>query len=381
MTRLRRSKPKETLFINGSGDASWIGGLYYRRNVLYSLSMCDELTDRFDIVVFTNHESKRYFEPLISNSCHLVVLPRKRGQAKLVKAMKMGKSGGVAYPAADGKAKRFLRIRPIEWIPDFQEHHYPCFFSKKELARRYERNRAIASSTAPLVLSSNDAKSDFKNAFPDHRCPVYVCHFVSFIEPEMAFVTPEYEAKVLDKYSFSPGDYFCVSNQFWAHKNHNVVLDAISLLSGSNWRPRVLFTGQLSDYRDQAYVKKIARKLNYAEQDGSAIVAGLVNRSEQLVLLRNARAVIQPSLFEGWGTVLEDCKALGVRAVLSDIPVHHEQCRTRDVLFNPHDPEALARIMLQMWEEPFERPELAYEDTRRRALEYGRQFLKAFTCK
>lgn len=363
----------------GVGGANWVGGLYYRRNVLYSLTMCDELMERFNIVVFTNRESACYFEPLKSDRCHLDVLPDGKRQAKVAKALRMGKRGGVSYPASDKKAKRFFRIRSVEWIPDFQELHYPGFFSGDELKMRHERNSAIANSATPLVLSSHDAKSDFENAFPGHSCPVHVCHFVSYIEPEMALVTPEFEAGVLGKYSLEPGSYFCVSNQFWAHKNHSVVLDAITLLSGGGWKQRVLFTGQLSDYRDPGYVRGVARKLSAAERAGVATMAGLVDRREQLVLLRNARAVVQPSLFEGWGTVLEDCKALGVRAVLSDIPVHHEQGRPDDILFDPRDPEALAGIMLRIWDEPYGRPELALEDTRRRAREYGAQFLKAFT--
>ena len=34
---------------------------------------------------------------------------------------------------------------------------------------------------------------------------------------------------------------------------------------------------------------------------------------------------MQPSLCEGWGTVLEDAKVLDKAVLLSDIPVHREQ--------------------------------------------------------
>lgn len=47
------------------------------------------------------------------------------------------------------------------------------------------------------------------------------------------------------------------------------------------------------------------------------------NRPE--ALLRAANAVLQPSHFEGWSTVLEDARVVGARVIASDFPVHIEQ--------------------------------------------------------
>jgi hypothetical protein len=61
-------------------------------------------------------------------------------------------------------------------------------------------------------------------------------------------------------------------------------------------------------------------------------------------------AVVQPSLFEGWSTVVEDARALGKRQFLSDIQVHVEQNPPNAVYFSPHSPEALARVIETAWD-------------------------------
>ena len=52
---------------------------------------------------------------------------------------------------------------------------------------------------------------------------------------------------------------------------------------------------------------------------------GILPRVDQIEVMRHCCAVIQPSLFEGWSTVVEDARAIGRPIIASDIPVHREQ--------------------------------------------------------
>ena len=72
---------------------------------------------------------------------------------------------------------------------------------------------------------------------------------------------------------------------------------------------------------------------------------GLIERREQIVIMKNAHFLIQPSLFEGWGTVVEDAKVLDKTIILSDIEVHREQKNHKCVLFNPYDAGELAELI------------------------------------
>jgi glycosyltransferase involved in cell wall biosynthesis len=69
-------------------------------------------------------------------------------------------------------------------------------------------------------------------------------------------------------------------------------------------------------------------------------------------LFRCAAAVVQPSRFEGWSTVVEDAKALGRPLIVSDLPVHVEQSHSAVSPFNffkAGDAEDLAAKLIAHW--------------------------------
>ena len=72
---------------------------------------------------------------------------------------------------------------------------------------------------------------------------------------------------------------------------------------------------------------------------------GFLDRREQLVILKNTIAVIQPSLFEGWSTVVEDTKALNKHIILSDLTVHKEQIQKHCDFFERKDEKQLAGLL------------------------------------
>jgi glycosyltransferase involved in cell wall biosynthesis len=82
------------------------------------------------------------------------------------------------------------------------------------------------------------------------------------------------------------------------------------------------------------------------------IFLGFIDRTDQLVLMKNALAVIQPSLFEGWSTVVEDAKALNQTIIASDIAVHQEQLEDKGYYFSPHDYPELALQIVAVLDHP-----------------------------
>jgi glycosyltransferase involved in cell wall biosynthesis len=59
-------------------------------------------------------------------------------------------------------------------------------------------------------------------------------------------------------------------------------------------------------------------------------------------------ALINPSLFEGWSSTVEEAKSLGKMILLSDIPVHREQNPQRSLFFGCNDPRELADALIQV---------------------------------
>jgi glycosyltransferase involved in cell wall biosynthesis len=85
---------------------------------------------------------------------------------------------------------------------------------------------------------------------------------------------------------------------------------------------------------------------------------GNIPTRDVAVLMRSSVAMLNPSLFEGWSTTVEEAKALGVRMVLSNLAVHREQTGGAAEFFDPGDPAAIAAILEKAWSEFQEPPTL-----------------------
>ncbi|MBR5376708.1 MAG: glycosyltransferase family 4 protein [Lachnospiraceae bacterium] len=310
---------------------------------------------KYDLVILVNEKHKKVFEPF-EGEASIVVCSDDTGVLKAVwKAFTCCFRFRVKYvfPLMPFGFLKLFGITPVSWIADFQHCHYPEFFEQEEVDKRNSNFKKIASSGNPLVLSSNDAKEDLEQYFRAGRPGVHVVHFSSFIDDELGKLTPEHESEVLSGFGLEKHKYIAVCNQFWKHKNHIVVLKAIGLLAdrdtGSDLK--VVFTGEPSDRRNPEYMDEL-KKLMDALGDRVQVL-GFIDRRDQLCIMKYAGFIIQPSLFEGWGTVVEDAKILGKRILLSDIPVHREQMNENCILFDPKDPESLADAVIRMSKEGF----------------------------
>ncbi|OJU12477.1 MAG: hypothetical protein BGN86_12690 [Caulobacterales bacterium 68-7] len=230
--------------------------------------------------------------------------------------------------------------RSIPWIPDFQEEHFTEFFDLREVEGRRTRNNAWFAGSRHAMVSSQDVANDLKRFYGQHNNIVHVTPFASFVEDELTGVDV---GAAPARYGLTQ-PYILVANQLWRHKNHAVVLRALAELGPDELAPLIVFTGKEDDYRNPDFAPSVKA---YAEERGVAHRLrwlGFIPRGDQLALMKNARVVLQPSLCEGWSTVIEDAKALGVPVVASDIAVHREQL-PRGLFFHPHDAQGLANII------------------------------------
>ncbi len=71
----------------------------------------------------------------------------------------------------------------------------------------------------------------------------------------------------------------------------------------------------------------------------------MVPRQHVFALMRTCAALVNPSLFEGWSSTVEEAKSLGVPMLLSNLGVHLEQAEGSAQYFAPHAPDELAGLM------------------------------------
>ncbi|MCA1986735.1 MAG: glycosyltransferase [Desulfovibrio sp.] len=254
---------------------------------------------------------------------------------------------GIRLLSHDAVLGRRSPVPAACWLPDFQHHHLPHLFTPEDLRTRLATEAAVAAHAQAIIFSSEDARQDYLQHHPHTAPKTHVLRFVAHAPP--AETLPD-AAGVLARYDIRE-PFFHVPNQLWTHKNHAVVAEALTLLAGEGrGAPLVVSTGSVQDYRNPEFFPALKARLQAAGLAERFRFLGLIPYPEVAVLMREAVALINPSLFEGWSTTVEEAKSLGKRLLLSNLTVHREQAPDRGVFFDPHAPAELAALMRQTLE-------------------------------
>ncbi len=98
-------------------------------------------------------------------------------------------------------------------------------FSRRAWWRRELGHQAQIRAGRTLMLSSEDARQDAERFYPASRGRTVVVRF-AVLPPRVDLEDP---SQVLATYGL-PSRFLYLPNQFWKHKNHAVVIDALALL-------------------------------------------------------------------------------------------------------------------------------------------------------
>ena len=238
----------------------------------------------------------------------------------------------------------------ISWIPDFQYLHLPGLFPNLDATQETRTNQKIIAQSDAVILSSNDAFEDFRRlALPGQEARGTVLRFVS--QPGSAVPTSTLTMESIEQKYLFRGRYFLLPNQFWAHKNHMVVLQAVAKLKQSGTDVLVLCTGNTKDYRlnGNPYINSVRSFMDSNSLHDHVRILGLIDYSDVLFLMRHSIAVINPSCFEGWSSSVEEAKSMGKPVILSRIGVHVEQNPAKGHYFDPDDAVELSGILARTW--------------------------------
>lgn len=334
-------------------DHSWIGGLNYYKSLLRAIY---ELPDRqIEPVLFIGERTPdallKDFPPVtqVRLSClsrwHAPWVARKLIQRATGRDMllerKLKQHGVVVLSHCSQSLGAESTIVTIGWIPDFQHLRLPEFFDDAERRARDRAFHEICTDCSRVLLSSYAAQADLSQFMPECMPKSRVLQFVSSVT-DMSCATAE--ADVRSKYGIA-GPYLHLPNQFWRHKNHGVVIDALHLLKRRGETVTVICTGNTADHRHPEYFRELMFKVEQYGLNDSFRVLGVIPYSDLLAIMRGATALLNPSLFEGWSTTVEEAKTLGKTILLSSIDVHLEQAPAGGRYFDPHDADALAGLL------------------------------------
>jgi glycosyltransferase involved in cell wall biosynthesis len=103
------------------------------------------------------------------------------------------------------------------------------------------------------------------------------------------------------------------------------------------------------------------------EQLDASGLAGKVNhlgyRSDIYAIMSTANVLVLPSWYEGMPNILVEAFAIGLPAIISDIPAHRDVLGGNQaaLLFPPGSPQKLADHLISLFQNPERRSELAIQ--------------------
>lgn len=369
---------KTKVLFDISGSDAWIGGIYYMRNIIYQLTVTETIMKKCELIVVYSDKYAELFDEFAS-SAKLIEYNSQNRYDRLKKLLYVVTKADLIYYYHGYKfdPMHLLRKKAIYWIPDFQECYYPEFFSEGQLEQRKKRVQEVVDSKHPLVLSSNSCKNDFLKFYDKQYSNIFIVPFVSAIDKEVEQARKLDISAILEKHDLKNKKYVMISNQFWQHKNHLTVFKAIAEAKEQGILQDIIFvfTGTMQDSRNNSYIDLLKKAIDESQINDKIRVLGFISRTEQLAMMMQAQLVIQPSLFEGWGTVVEDCKVLDKTIVLSDLPVHREQKNDKCYLFAPTDPKSLLTVLEKALSElKTDDPNIGLSNMKHSAIEYAKGF-------
>lgn len=365
-----------------SVNPNWMGGTYYVLNIINALDslpdeekpeilLCSSMADfqfalrnvsypylkRIDVKYpfFLIKRIINKISRILLNRNLLPVIPLLKENVDMV--FPLMKAGQVK-----SKSKK------IYWIPDFQEKFLPQFFNEQELKVRDDRIKGIITENAPVVFSSLDAFKAFKKFYPQGVNGKEKIYRFAVQIP----ATDNLDSKKILKELNIKKPFFYCGNQLWQHKNHKVLFEAVKILKDKGIDISLVCSGATEDYRNPDYFKNLCSFIESYKLKDNIKILGLIDRKAQLCLMKDCEAIIQPSLFEGWSTSVEEAKALNKFLILSDLEVHKEQASENAVFFDRSSAEDLAEKI-----EGFlvSRPEISKSDYNLKIQEAARNFL------
>jgi glycosyltransferase involved in cell wall biosynthesis len=333
------------------GGEGWLGGFHYLATLLSALK--EHAADDVEAVLLTppgvDPQLLQRLRPHLT--ADPVQLPLAGGPATTLGDLARRRAGrveevcrregvDVVYQHAEWLGSRF-GLPTLAWLGDFQHRVLPEMFGRRLAWRREARFRAVLRSATLLYVLSESDKQLGDACYPRAAPKLRALPFAVGL-PTEAFTCDPVETR--ERHGL-PERFVLFPGQLWRHKNYLAVVEAVAKLKAAGILVTVVSCGNPVDLRDPGHAQRVRARIAELGVVEQFRLLGLVPRPEVWALARASTAVINPSLYEGWSTPVEEAKSIGAPLLLSDLPVHREQRPAVATYFDPRDPDAIAAAL------------------------------------
>jgi len=234
---------------------------------------------------------------------------------------------------------------------EFPEVNYYREFELREELYKKALKKAVA-----ILVDSELGKENIIRRYNIDEDRVFVAPFAPSVN-----IYLDNNINVKAKYKIN-GEYIYYPAQFWSHKNHVYIIDALSILKSQGINLFAVFSGSNKGNLD--YVLQYAKKMGVEDL---VKYIGFAPNEDIYSLYKNSIALVMPTYFGPTNIPPLEAFAIGTPVVYSNLKGLKEQVKDAALLCNLSDPNSLATHLKNLLESEKLRIEL---------IEKGKQRLK-----
>lgn len=236
-----------------------------------------------------------------------------------------------------------LLIKPFVWhIWDVCHLEFPEFPEVRTSRKFEDREKftALALSKAAAVVADSESLKDKLNRY--YKVPLHKTSVVWLsTAPGLGRVESPAPSGALTTSPWGDSPYVLYPAQFWAHKNHIRIVEALAILKNQGTDVHAVFVG-----KEHGSLGVVSAAIDELGMQGRIHVLGYVSDSELDHLYRHAFAVVMASYFGPTNMPPLEAWSYGVPLIAS--AGHEEMVKDGGILFDPDNPEDLASALASL---------------------------------
>lgn len=240
-------------------------------------------------------------------------------------------------------AMPFRRLRTATAVTVHDLAVFDCAVTLPRLYLPYGRamiNNAVRRADAVVTVSETMAR-DIRCRFPREAAKVAWAWPGLYDHVRAGRAGAPYDNCALEEAAKAP--FFLMVGTVEKRKNVELVIRAFAKFkseSGNRKAWKLVLAG-----RPGFGFVDIEKAVRDAALGADVVFSGYVSDNDCANLYRDARALVFPSVYEGFGSIQNECMSMGLPIVLSDIPTNREVSRDYGVFFELGDVDGLAHAL------------------------------------
>lgn len=230
-----------------------------------------------------------------------------------------------------------LRYPVIITMHDIQHFHFPEFFTSLERIHKAIRYHISLKEADRIIVSFNHVKNDIVKYFKEEAAKTSVCPVP--LNDDWMTSDPTDSETLITKYNL-PKTFILTPAATWQHKNHNIVLEALTILRGEGLKVFWVATGFKTSYYDL-----IHQRIKELKLEDQVLFTGIVPANDLKGLYNIASLVVIPTLYEAGSGPLVEAMRYEVPVICSNVTSLPEMIGDPEFLFSPFNSLDLAGLI------------------------------------